>query len=145
MILPSAPMDTALSIAGSDNKATRLIFNRARSKGLLMIAAAGNWGSATRAAYPAAYRDVVAVTAIGAGRTIYRHANRGAADYRQPGLVVGAGRQLCTGLAAGDRGADAGLGRARLRSGTSTSRWRRIHRPRYWPRSRCCRLRCARG
>ena len=78
-----------LSVAGPDNKILRLIFDRARRKGLVMIAAAGNWGSADRPAYPAAYPHVVAVTAIGAKRAVYRHANRGDyIDFAAPGVGI---------------------------------------------------------
>ena len=78
-----------LSVAGPDNKILRQIFERARRKGLVMIAAAGNWGSADRPAYPAAYPHVVAVTAISAKRAAYRHANRGDyIDFAAPGVRI---------------------------------------------------------
>ncbi len=68
-----------LSIAGTNNKAVNKAFKIARKKGLVMIAAAGNWGRSDKPAYPAAYRDVVAVTAVGAYQGIYKKANKG--DY----------------------------------------------------------------
>ncbi len=78
-----------LSVAGPDNKVLRLVFQRARRKGLVMIAAAGNWASADRPAYPAAYPHVVAVTAIGANRAAYRYANRGDyIDFAAPGVSI---------------------------------------------------------
>ncbi len=126
-----------LSIAGSDNRVTRKVFERARKKGLIMVAAAGNWGRADRPAFPAAYPHVVAVTAVGEHRNVYRHANRGGyIDFAAPGValwtaVPGGGRfQSGTSFAAPyvsvllaaevARGvpADARLLRDRLRSNT---------------------------
>lgn len=78
-----------LSIAGSDNRVTRLVFRRGHAKGIVMVAAAGNWGAGAQPAYPAAYSEVVAVTAVGAGRSVYRHANQGSyIDFAAPGVGV---------------------------------------------------------
>ncbi len=78
-----------LSIAGPDNKVLRLVFGKARRMGLVMVAAAGNWASADRPAYPAAYGDVVAVTAVNGERAIYRYANRGRyIDFAAPGVAI---------------------------------------------------------
>jgi len=76
-----------LSMAGADNKALRFALERARKKGLIMVAAAGNWGTADQPAYPAAYDHVIAVTAFGSGGDIYRMANRGPyIDFAAPGV-----------------------------------------------------------
>lgn len=76
-----------LSVAGADNKALRYALQRARKLGLVMVAAAGNWGRADRPAYPAAYDHVIAVTAFGAGGDIYTMANQGAyIDFAAPGV-----------------------------------------------------------
>ena len=76
-----------MSVAGGDNKVVRKAFRKARKKGLVLVAAAGNWGSATRAAYPAAYGDVIAVTALDKKREIYKKANSGAyIDFAAPGV-----------------------------------------------------------
>ena len=89
-----------LSIAGSDNRVVRLAFDRARRKGLILVAAAGNWGSATRPAYPAAYPHVIAITAFDTDRSVYAKANRGSyIDFAAPGVrvyaaVPGGGRIL---------------------------------------------------
>ncbi len=87
-----------LSIAGPDNEIVQRAVGRATRRGLVTVAAAGNWGSATRPAYPAAYPDVIAVTAVAADRRIYSHANRGDwIDFAAPGVrlwtaVPGGGR-----------------------------------------------------
>jgi len=87
-----------LSIAGSDNKVARLVFDKANTAGLVMVAAAGNWGRADRPAFPAAYSHVLAITAVGSGHDIYDYANSGGyIDFAAPGVrlwtaVPGGGR-----------------------------------------------------
>lgn len=78
-----------LSIAGTDNKTIRLAFNKARQIGLVLVAAAGNWGRSDRPAYPAAYKHVMAVTAVNARKLIYSHANQGNyIDFAAPGVQI---------------------------------------------------------
>lgn len=78
-----------MSVAGGDNKVVRKAFKLARKKGLVLVAAAGNWGSAKRPAYPAAYGDVIAVTALDKKRKIYKKANSGAyIDFAAPGVKI---------------------------------------------------------
>ncbi len=78
-----------LSVAGADNKVMRIAFKRAQKKNLVMVAAAGNWASADRPAYPAAYKHVIAVTAFGKKWVIYFKANRGPyIDFAAPGVRV---------------------------------------------------------
>lgn len=77
-----------LSMAGQDNKALRYVIERARSHGLISVAAAGNWGR-VEPAYPAAYDDVIAVTAFGRDGRLYDKANRGAfIDFAAPGVEI---------------------------------------------------------
>lgn len=78
-----------LSVAGGDNQIVRRAFDTAREKGLVMVAAAGNWGSDAKPAYPAAYRDVVAVTALDRQRNPYEKANHGSyIDFAAPGVQI---------------------------------------------------------
>ncbi len=78
-----------LSIAGASNKVLELAFKKAALSKVVMVAAAGNWGSADRPAYPAAFDDVVAVTAVGADRLVYSEANSGAyIDFAAPGVKI---------------------------------------------------------
>ncbi len=78
-----------LSVAGPDNEVVRRAVERALGQGLILVAAAGNWGRADRPAYPAAYDAVIAVTAVSADRRIYSHANRGAyVDFAAPGVRI---------------------------------------------------------
>ena len=78
-----------LSIAGTDNKTIRLAFTKAKKIGLVLIGAAGNWGRVDRPAFPAAYKHVVAVTAVNARKLIYGHANQGKyIDFAAPGVKI---------------------------------------------------------
>ena len=77
------------SIAGSDNKVVRRAMSLARKSGIPMVAAVGNWGRADKPAFPAAYPDVVAVTAVGPYRSIYKKANTGNyVDFAAPGVKL---------------------------------------------------------
>ena len=94
-----------LSVAGGGDKVVRLALKKAKKANLVMVAAAGNWGSATRKAFPAAYRDTLGVTALATGNVIYEKANSGDfIDFAAPGVRVYT--------------ADCGRG-GRLQSGTS--------------------------
>ena len=78
-----------LSVAGADNKVVRLAFNKARQKGLVMVAAAGNWGRDDKPAFPAAYKHVMAVTAVDDKKRIYRQANQGSyIEFAAPGVDI---------------------------------------------------------
>jgi subtilisin family serine protease len=75
-----------MSFAGPPNRALGDILRRADARGLVMIAAAGNAGS-SRAAYPAAAPEVIAVTAVDARGRRYREANTGAhIEFAAPGV-----------------------------------------------------------
>jgi Subtilase family len=77
-----------LSMAGQDNKALRYVIEHARNRGLVSVAAAGNWGR-VEPTYPAAYKDVIAVTAFGRDGRLYDKANRGSfIDFAAPGVEV---------------------------------------------------------
>lgn len=78
-----------MSVAGSDNKAVRAALDKARRARLVIVAAAGNWGRDDLPAYPAAYDDVVAVTALTKEKSIYQQASRGTYVYfAAPGVSI---------------------------------------------------------
>jgi len=78
-----------LSVAGANNKVLKRIFDRAKGKNMVMVAAAGNWGRSDKPAYPAAYNGVVAVTALSMEGLIYSKANTGSyIDFAAPGVSV---------------------------------------------------------
>lgn len=68
-----------MSLAGPDNKILALAIRQTIQAGTNIVAAAGNEGPAAPPVYPAAYNDVIAVTAVDKNQRIYRWANRG--DY----------------------------------------------------------------
>jgi hypothetical protein len=76
-----------LSVAGGNNKVVLKAFKKALDRGMILIAASGNWGEKGKPAYPAAYDFVIAVTAFGSKKLIYSHANRGRyVDFAAPGV-----------------------------------------------------------
>lgn len=78
-----------ISLAGPPNRLLETALARVRERGLLAIAAAGNGGPMAQPMYPAAYPDVVAVTATDARGRAFRLANRGEyVDIAAPGVNV---------------------------------------------------------
>jgi hypothetical protein len=67
-----------MSFAGPADPRLRDMVAAARRKGLTLIAAAGNDGPTAPPAYPAAYPEVIAVTATDADDHAFRQANHGA-------------------------------------------------------------------
>jgi hypothetical protein len=75
-----------LSMEGSPNAAFEDVLARARAAGLVMIAAAGNEGTATPR-YPAASPSTIAVTAVDAAGRAYPSANTGGhIEFSAPGV-----------------------------------------------------------
>ena len=97
-----------MSLAGPDNKILALAIQKTIQSGIAITAAAGNEGPAAPPAYPAAYPDVIAVTAVDNAQKIYRWANRGAyIDFAAIGVGVltarstgGLGKETGTSMAA---------------------------------------------
>ena len=78
-----------MSLAGPDDPLLRQAVMAAHRKRAIIVAAAGNGGTDAPSAYPAAYGQVIAVTAIDAADRVYASANRG--DYiaiAAPGVDV---------------------------------------------------------
>ena len=57
-----------LSLAGTNNKIVHNAIQKAANKGIAIVAAAGNWGQGSKRAYPAAFSEVLAVTALSSDR-----------------------------------------------------------------------------
>jgi minor extracellular protease Epr len=68
-----------VSISGPRSALLSEVVSRAIARGSIIIAAAGNDGPSAPPVYPAAFPEVVGVTAVDANGRIYRRANRG--DY----------------------------------------------------------------
>ncbi len=74
-----------MSLAGPANRVLERAVATASSSGVMVVAAAGNGDR--NPVFPAAYRDVIAVTAVDARRRIYAQANRGDyVDFAAPGV-----------------------------------------------------------
>lgn len=73
-----APSVVNLSIAGPDSGVLHTAVRRLVQAGIPVVAAAGNLGPAAPPQYPAAYREVIAVTAVDRRLQVYARANRGA-------------------------------------------------------------------
>jgi hypothetical protein len=78
-----------LSLSGPANALLERTVAAASDKGSLLVAAAGNNGPRAAPAYPAAYDDVIAVTAVDKAKRVYRRANQGDyVDLAAPGVEV---------------------------------------------------------
>lgn len=88
--LAAAGVDVAsLSLAGPDNRLLAEAISRLQSAGIPVVAAVGNAGARSEPLYPAAYQDVVAVTAVDAGANIYRRAVQGDhVSFSAPGVEI---------------------------------------------------------
>ena len=79
-----------MSLVGpSDELVHAQIADMSARKGVVFIAAAGNGGPAAPPGYPAAYKEVIAVTAIDDRKRSYDYANRGRyIDVAAPGVRI---------------------------------------------------------
>ena len=78
-----------MSVAGPHDELMRDAIARLTKKGVLFVAAAGNGGPDSAPLYPAAYEQVIAVSAVANDLRSYRHANRGAhIDVAAPGVAI---------------------------------------------------------
>jgi len=105
-VLIDAEVDVInLSFSGPENTVLRRMIERAAEAGIGLVAAAGNGGPGADAAYPAAWPEVIAVTAVDARERVYRQANQGPyVDLAAPGVNIWTAASISGG---------------RLRSGTS--------------------------
>jgi hypothetical protein len=66
-----------ISLAGPPNEVLAAVVDSLRDEGIMMFAAVGNTGPASRPGYPAAYGSVVGVTAVSSNGAPYLYAARG--------------------------------------------------------------------
>ena len=66
-----------LSLGSAPDAVLATVVGKANALGVVLVAAAGNGGSAAAPSYPAAYPGVIAVTAVDANKQLYARANRG--------------------------------------------------------------------
>lgn len=80
-----------VSLVGPRNALLEIVVRTASAKGHLIVAAVGNDGPAARPLYPAAYPDVVGVTAVDVRRHVLLEACRGPhVDFAAPGADMSA-------------------------------------------------------
>ena len=78
-----------LSFAGKSNPLVRKMIQKAVSHNIIVVSSAGNGGPKAEPAYPAAFEDVLAVTAVDEQESIFGRANRGAyIDLAAPGVNI---------------------------------------------------------
>ena len=78
-----------MSLAGPDNTILAAVITSAIEKNTIIVAAVGNEGPHSPPLYPAAYKDVIGVTAIDKNNKLYRWANRGGyVDFSALGVSV---------------------------------------------------------
>lgn len=78
-----------MSFSGPQDGALAAAIERMSKKGVVFIAAAGNMGPTAAPSYPAAYSNVIAVTAVNRNGMNYKSANRGSyIDVSAPGVDI---------------------------------------------------------
>jgi len=78
-----------MSFSGPRDELVEKVIERMSAENMLFVAAAGNDGPAAAPSYPASYRSVVAVTAVGKELRNYPYANRGdKIDIAAPGVDI---------------------------------------------------------
>lgn len=78
-----------ISLSGEPNLLIAAAVSHIAARGGVMVAAAGNGGPTAPPAYPGAYRDVIAVTAVDQNAAIFQEANRGDyIDFAAPGVRI---------------------------------------------------------
>ena len=78
-----------VSLAGPYNRLLEKAVRHAASRGMIIVAAAGNDGPEAAPRYPAAFDEVIAVTAVDRSLEVYNKAVRGShIDFAAPGVDV---------------------------------------------------------
>jgi subtilisin family serine protease len=78
-----------LSFAGPKDPLLHVAVRQLAMEGVVIVAAAGNEGPNAPPSYPAAYKEVIAVTAVDRNLAPYRYANRGPyIDVAAPGVGI---------------------------------------------------------
>jgi subtilisin family serine protease len=78
-----------LSLEGPKNSVLGREISEASKAGIVLVAAAGNGGAKAEPTYPAAYDEVLSVTAVDADLNLYRRASTGSfVDIAAPGVDV---------------------------------------------------------
>jgi subtilisin family serine protease len=78
-----------LSFAGKNDPLVQKMVQRAINNGIIVVSSVGNGGPTAEPAYPAAFEDVLAVTAVDEQESLFGRANRGSyIDLAAPGVNI---------------------------------------------------------
>ena len=78
-----------MSLSGPPNRILKQAIAKAASRGVTIVAAAGNEGPSSKPLFPAAYPGVVSVTALDQNNRVFRMANRGQyLEFAAPGVNI---------------------------------------------------------
>lgn len=78
-----------LSFAGKNDPLVQKMIQRAINNGIIVVSSVGNGGPTAEPAYPAAFEDVLAVTAVDEQESLFGRANRGSyIDLAAPGVNI---------------------------------------------------------
>ena len=78
-----------LSLGGPNDNILSMLIRKADRAGIVIVAAAGNGGPNGKPVYPAAFKEVIAVSATDANDKIYQASNRGSyIDLSAPGVDI---------------------------------------------------------
>ena len=78
-----------MSVSGGRDELVERMVQKLADKGVIIVSAAGNGGPDAPPSYPAAYPQVIAVTAVNRDKLGYSHANRGNyIDIAAPGVNI---------------------------------------------------------
>jgi len=78
-----------MSLAGPPNRVLEAAIEALVARGVIVVAAVGNNGPTGEPLYPAAYPNVIGVTAVDAAQHVYRYANRGPqVRFAAPGVDI---------------------------------------------------------
>lgn len=78
-----------LSFAGKSDPLVKKMIQKAVSSNIIVVSSAGNGGPKAEPAFPAAYEDVLAITAVDEQESIFGRANRGTyIDLAAPGVNI---------------------------------------------------------
>jgi hypothetical protein len=88
MVAEHVPLVNA-SLSGGPNLLLQAAIRRAAERGTILVAAAGNDGPAALPAYPAAYPDAIAITAVDQDKQVFADANQGSyIAFAAPGVRI---------------------------------------------------------
>ena len=78
-----------VSLGGEHNKVLEHVIEKITMEGVIIVAAAGNGGPKGEKVFPAAYSNVLAITAVDAKKRVFRKATSGSyIDFSAPGVDI---------------------------------------------------------